>query len=302
MRIQARALAQGIHSGAHRADRRGSGVEFAGHRQYMPGDDLRHLDRHALLRHGKLLIRQFHTDTERPVHLIIDVTRSMHYKNRDEGNDPTKEGETKIARALLLAAAMSFVAHLSGDAIGLTFIEEGENTTLLPRAGRPAFEQILAHLTERDESESATDAPRANAQWAGAQWEGTFDLLGARLKRGTVILVLSDFLDFDRERSRRLAALSTRGRALRAIQILTRDEVDFPFDGALSLLDPETHQQVATDANSARLKYQERLEDLTSDVRQQLTQQGGTFARSLTDTEAEETLRLLSGDPREGAT
>jgi uncharacterized protein (DUF58 family) len=226
----------------------------------------------------------------------------MHYKSGSQGSERVKEGETKVARALLLAAAMSFVAHLSGDAIGLTFIEEGKNTTLLPRGGRPAFEQILAHLAEKDESELTVNAPATDAHWAGTHWEGTFDLLGARLKRGTVILVLSDFLDFDRERARRLAALCTRGRALRAVQILTRDEVDFPFDGALRLLDPETHRQVATDAGGARLQYQERLEALTSEVRQQLTRQGGAFARSLTDTDEEGTLRLLAGDNQEGAT
>lgn len=297
LRIQARTLAQGMHSGAHRAERRGSGVEFAGHREYMPGDDLRHLDRHALLRHGKLLIRQFHTDTERPVHLIVDVTRSMHYKSARRAKVESDSGETKVSRALLLAATMGFVAHLSGDAIGLTFVSDTDNaTTLLPRGGKPAFEQILALLTEMDESQSAS-----NAQVTRAPWEATFDLLGTRLKRGTVILVLSDFLDFDRERSRRLAALCTRGRTVRAVQVLTRDEVDFPFDGALSLLDPETHKQVETNAGAVRLMYQERLEALTSEVHNQLTRQGGAFARSLTDAREEETLLFLAGDQRRGA-
>jgi uncharacterized protein (DUF58 family) len=80
LRITARHVADGVAAGGHRSRRRGAGVEFGGHREYIPGDDLRWLDRHALMRHGKLLIREFETETDRSVWLLVDATPSMGFR------------------------------------------------------------------------------------------------------------------------------------------------------------------------------------------------------------------------------
>src|SRR5256885_6124730 len=83
LRLRARALADGVYAGAHRSLRRGPGVEFGGHRPYVPGDDLRWLDRRALLRHDKLIVREFETETDRGLRLIVDTSSSIKFRRRE---------------------------------------------------------------------------------------------------------------------------------------------------------------------------------------------------------------------------
>src|SRR3954471_275430 len=133
LRLLARNIADGAWVGMHQSRRRGAGLEFAGHRSYVPGDDLRWLDQRALLRHERLLIKQFETETERPVRLVVDATASMGF--RSEGSPLTK-----LDMAALLAAALTRIAVRSGDRIGLDFIGGGEASPLSVSGGMPAFE------------------------------------------------------------------------------------------------------------------------------------------------------------------
>jgi uncharacterized protein (DUF58 family) len=288
LRLRAKKLAQGIHSGGHRAERKGSGVEFASHRPYTPGDDLKRLDRHALLRHGRLLIREFHTDTERPVHLIVDVTPSMNYAGT-RSHSTAGMSETKASRALLLASALAFVAQSAGDSIGLSLISEGNAEHFVPRGGRESLEQILFRLSEVEQGlQTKKGSP------SPAPWKSALDFLGGRLPRGSLIFVFSDFLDFGEEPTRALAALGTRRRLVRAAQILTTEEIQFPFSGPLRLEDLETSHQVSADGESARVEYLQALETLTDTLHRALNAHGGTLVRSVTETPPDETLRLLS--------
>ena len=81
LRLRARSVADGVYAGSHRSPRRGAGVEFGGHRNYVQGDDLRFIDRHALMRHGRLLVREFETETDRTLRLVVDASASMAYKS-----------------------------------------------------------------------------------------------------------------------------------------------------------------------------------------------------------------------------
>src|SRR5215472_2955382 len=80
LRLRSRLVAEGVYAGAHRSARRGAGVEFGGHRAYLPGDDLRWLDRRSLLLHDRLLVRQFEMETDRALRLVVDATASMGYR------------------------------------------------------------------------------------------------------------------------------------------------------------------------------------------------------------------------------
>lgn len=297
--LRARNLAAGFAAGAHRAERKGSGVEFAGHRGYTPGDDLRHLDRHALLRHGRLLIREFLSDTERPVHLIVDATHSMNYRGQQgkPGSStpgPSKAGPSKAELSLLLAAALGFIGHNSGDRIGLTTITEADVFSLRPRAGREAFERVLHQLEELDRGARSRAAASATPSLPSIEWNRVFASLGVSLPRGTLILAFSDFLDAGPPEQKSLAALSTRRRSLRAVQVLTRDEVEFPFDGAVRLRDAETGTEIETEAGSVRKQYQAALTELTSNLQTEVSRQGGQFLRLLTEDSIDMSLRALA--------
>lgn len=293
LRIVAKHLADGKIAGLHRATTKGAGIEFAGHRAYTPGDDLRHLDRHAQLRHNRLLIRQFHTDTERAAHIVCDVSRSMAYA--DEG------APTKLDLALLLAASLAFAAKRAGDQVGLTLLNETGANTLLARASNLGLERILSLLEDEQRKAALPISTREYSTKTSEVWSKTLKHLGSSLPRGAVVFFLSDFLDLTPELSRQIAQLSTRSRTVRAAQVLTQNELSFPFEGALRFIDPETGTIVQTDAKKAKASYIEALSRSTAQLRGDLTQLGGLFFRTTTETSAEVALvALASGRPLVG--
>lgn len=285
LRMRARALSDGMHGGVHRANRKGSGIEFAGHRPYTPGDDLRHLDRHALLRHGRLLLREFHTDTERAVHLIVDASASMAFRG--------EQAEwSKLRHAALLAAAIAFIARKTGDPVGLSIVGESpaQSSTDLPRLGGESFERVLGKLEELDRRRE-NEHDEVPASHAGESWMLVLREVGARLQRGAIVVLLSDLLDLDDSLAREIASLCTKRRQVVALQVLDPAEVRFPFEGPIVLKDSETAAEVETDALSVRRLYLERLEQLTDEARRHLLARGGRFLRVVTDEDAVATLQ-----------
>jgi uncharacterized protein (DUF58 family) len=236
LRLRAPGAALGALTGSHRSLRRGAGVEFAGHRAYTPGDDLRFLDRHALMRHGTLALREFETETDRSVHLVVDATASMGFRG---GRAPA----AKLAFGALIAAALGYVVLRGGDRLALDWI--GGSAPSLPlRGGRHTFEGLVATL------ESVT--PRGEVSPDGLR-----RALGraARAKTGSVSVVVSDLLDFPEGADDEVAALSANGRLLLVVQVLDPDERDLPFDGPVRLRSLEGDLTVDTDATNVRSAY-----------------------------------------------
>jgi uncharacterized protein (DUF58 family) len=236
LRLRAPGVAVGALTGAHRSLRRGAGVEFAGHRAYTPGDDLRFLDRHALMRHGTLALREFETETDRSVQLVIDATASMGFRG---GRAPA----AKLAFSALIAAALGYVVLRGGDRIALDWI--GGNASSLPlRGGRHTFEGLVATLE--------TVTPRGEVTFDGLR-----SALGraARAKTGSVSVLVSDLLDFPDGAAEEVAALAAGGRPLLVVQVLDPDERDLPFDGPVRLRSLEGDLTVDTDATNVRSAY-----------------------------------------------
>ncbi|MEM9695230.1 MAG: DUF58 domain-containing protein, partial [Myxococcota bacterium] len=103
LRLRANLVAEGLYSGMHRSQRRGAGIEFGGQRPYAAGDDLRFLDLRALLRHDRLMIREFETETERSLMVVLDASASMAFRGESAPG-------AKYAFSALLAAALTRIA------------------------------------------------------------------------------------------------------------------------------------------------------------------------------------------------
>ena len=149
LRLRARQIAQGVYAGVHRSALRGSGVEFGGFREYVAGDDLRWLDRRSLLRHDRLIVRQFETETDRTLSLLVDASASMGYRG-------SGAPASKIAFASLLAAALSRVALAGGEPVGLSFVAEGRRR----RPSRARAVAISSSASSWRSSKSRRAAPR----------------------------------------------------------------------------------------------------------------------------------------------
>ncbi|MFO0676686.1 MAG: DUF58 domain-containing protein [Polyangiaceae bacterium] len=278
LRLRARMVAEGAYSGAHRSARRGAGVEFGGHREYVPGDDLRWLDRRSLLRHDRLQVRQFETETDRALRLVVDATASMGYRG-------SRALGAKLAYSALVAAALSRIAITGGDPVGVQFIG-GDDLRSLPRSGgREQFERIVATL---ERAEAGGDA-RANLPMVEEALGG----LARTARRGAMVVVLSDLLDLPEGASDFVCALAARGRVLVVVQVLDPDEVDFPFEGTLRVRALEGSTVVETDGESAREAYVARLAELAETWERALAPRGGRLVRAVTSTDPVTTVREI---------
>jgi uncharacterized protein (DUF58 family) len=268
LRLRARQVAAGVYAGVHRSALRGSGVEFGGYREYVPGDDLRWLDRRSLLRHDRLIVRQFETETDRTLSLLIDASASMGYRG-------SGAPAAKIAFASLLAAALARVALAGGEPVGVSFVAGGPEVAPVARAGgRDQLERIVVAL-EQVETGAAAHADTAMVERA-------VHALVRATRRGGIVVVLSDLLDLPDDAADRISGIAPSGRVLVVVQTLDPAEVDFPFTGTVRLRALEGGTVVETDAATARDRYLESLEALTRRWRDAVVGRGGRFLRVTT--------------------
>ncbi|WP_437876955.1 DUF58 domain-containing protein [Sorangium sp. So ce513] len=283
LRLKSRAIAEGVYAGMHRSIRKGAGVEFGGQRPYVPGDDLRFFDRRALLRHDRLMVREFETETDRALWLCVDATASMSYRGR-------RAPGAKLAYAALIAAAMARVALATGDPVGLAWLGGAGTHGLPAMAGREAFERIVGAL----------EATSAAQDWSGdaGAIERALAPVAKKARRGAVVLLISDLLDLAHESGAEGALsaftpLSTGGRTLITLQVLDPSEADLDFEGNVRLRALEGGAVVEADAGAVRAQYQARLAELTDAWSRALASRGGRLLRATTAEPPTDVVRAL---------
>jgi uncharacterized protein (DUF58 family) len=262
----------------HRSARRGAGVEFGGYREYVAGDDLRWLDRRSLLRHGRLVIRQFETETDRTLSVLVDATASMSFRGPDAPG-------AKLAFASLIAAALSRVALVGGDPVSLAFLGGERGVPVARSSGREQFDRVVAAL------EAAQ--PGGDAHLDRAMVDRGLDALIRASRRGAIVVVLSDLLDLPDDVADRMAAIVPAGRVLVVVQVLDPAEVDFPFSGTVRLRSLEGGTVVETDADATRSSYLEALATLTRTWQDAIVRRGGRFLRARTTDDPVEVVRAI---------
>jgi uncharacterized protein (DUF58 family) len=279
LRLRARQVAEGVYAGVHRSALRGAGVEFGGFREYVPGDDLRWLDRRSLLRHERLVVRQFETETERTLYLVVDASASMNYRGQGAP-------ASKIAFAGLLAASLARVALAGGEPVAVGYLAGGAGTVPVARgSGGDQFERVVTSL-ERIEPAGEAHADRALV-------EDAVHSVVRTTRRGAIVVVLSDLLDLPDNAPDRIAELAPSGRVLVVVQTLDPTEADFPFEGTVRLRALEGGAVVETDAGTARDKYLAALGDLTGRWKSAIERRGGRFVRATSADDPVETVRAI---------
>ncbi|MBL9109309.1 MAG: DUF58 domain-containing protein [Myxococcales bacterium] len=265
LRMRARLVAEGVYAGSHRSARRGAGVEFGGHRPYVPGDDLRWLDRRSLLRHEHLLVREFETETDRALRLCIDATASMSYRG-------ARAPGSKLAFAALVAAALGRVAITGGDPVGCSFIG-GTQRPLPVSSGRESFERLVGTLEALEATGDTSRESELLDAGVGA--------IARAARRGSAVVVLSDLLDLGDGAKDAISSIAMKGRVLVVLEVLDPDELDFPFEDSTRLASLEGDYQVDTDGD-ARERYLEALGAARDGWERALLARGARLVRSKT--------------------
>jgi uncharacterized protein (DUF58 family) len=261
LELAARLVVEGLHVGQHRSPFHGFSTEFSQYRQYRPGDDLKHLDWKMLARTDRLYTRQFRETTNMGLMLVIDTSASMAFPDT---------GVSKFRYAVVVAAALAYLVVSTGDGVGL-MTQQGDRLHFLPaKSGRAHLRTLIAAL----------ERLRPGASWAP-------DHVIARgtelLKRRGVLLVLSDFYDAEEATRRALRLASRRGHDARMIQIVSRPEIEFPYDDDTEFEDLETGARRLAGGRELARGYRAALGDFLSRCRADAMRDGIDYALFTTD-------------------
>ncbi|MCS7263622.1 MAG: DUF58 domain-containing protein [Armatimonadetes bacterium] len=259
--LTARRAVEGTLTGRHKSPFRGFSVEFAEHRPYFPGDDLRYLDWKALAKLDKLFVRQFEQETNMRCYLLLDSSGSMGYSS---------ENGSKLDYAVKLAALISYLVLRQGDAIGLAVFSEKLRKFIPARRSSSHLHVILENL-EEIKPEGQTHLRRVTEE------------LSALLKRRSLLVMISDLLDEDGALLRALSYLQRRGHDILVLQILDPDELNFPFSLPSMFIDAEEPMQLPIDPENLRLSYKRRVEKFLRECKQACGQSGAHYLRLMTD-------------------
>jgi uncharacterized protein (DUF58 family) len=269
----------------HRSRRLGESAEFAEHKLYAPGDDVRRIDWKAFAKSDRYFIKRFEEETSIRAFLLVDSSGSMGY--------PERGRHTKYAYAATLAAALAQLLLRQADAVSLLTLSRHSRVEVPPSAAADHLHEI-ARALEAVQPGGPTDARRAFAQ------------LGDLVTRRSLVVVFSDLLgvvdgsgDVDGLLGG-LAALRARGADVALLQVLDPDELELDFEGVVRFRDLESEQELQVDVDAIRETYREELAGYVARVERAAHAAGLTFQQVRSDAPPAQVLARFIAD-RDGA-
>jgi len=260
----ARNVVEGVLAGLHRSPHRGFSVEFAEHRMYQPGDDLRYIDWRMYGRSDRFYIKQFEEETNLRAYLLVDASASMAWSSAP-GQLPSK-----LWYAKLLAASLALLLLRQGDSVGLVAFDERIRAHITPRGGRRHWQEVLEALVPLEAS-GRTEAGTALRDIAG------------RLRRRGLVILFSDLLVDPDSTRLALRFLRHRGHEVLVFHLLDPGERELPAVGDARFVDPETGDEVPVSVADLRAEYRAAVERALEEWRQALEPHGVDYTLIETD-------------------
>jgi len=246
LEIRARSIVEGFLSGLHRSPFFGQSVEFAQHREYAPGDDVRNIDWKVWSKTDKYYIKQYEEDTNLRTTLLVDVSESMQF-----GTGPL----TKYEYGCTAAAALSYLLLKQQDAVGLVTFDDAIRSRVPALSKRNHLNSLLSAL--------AAEKP--------AQKTDIYDVLKevaeTRSQKGTIILISDLFVNRE-SLFKGLRLLQYRGHDLMLLHILDDQELDFDYAGTTRFEGMEETGELVCDPRSLREGYLKAMHEFLHDVKQ----------------------------------
>jgi uncharacterized protein (DUF58 family) len=245
MELRARNIVEGFMAGMHRSPYFGQSVEFVQHRQYTPGDDLRHIDWKVWSRQDKLYIKQYEEDTSLRCTLLLDASASMSYGNG---------ALNKFDYAATVCACLAYLTLRQQDAVGLTVFDQRIQSRLPWRSSRSHLQAIYRSLQQTTPKDK-TDLKQV------------FREISETYPKRSLMVVASDFLGGEAQTLKSLAALKHAGHDILVFHIMDDDELDFPFNDATRFEGMESADQLTCNPRALRDGYLESLQRFLDRVR-----------------------------------
>jgi uncharacterized protein (DUF58 family) len=236
--LRARYVVEGLISGLHTSPYKGFSVEFSEHRQYAPGDEIRHIDWKAYAKFDRYYIKEYEEETNLRCYLLVDASASMAYRSN---------GVSKFDYACYLAAALAYIMLNQQDLVGLVTFADGIRRQLLPRSSPGHLRSIIDSL-EQTVPAGDTNLGR------------TLHHIASQLRRRGLVILLSDLLDEPSEVMQGLRHLRYQQHEVLVFHVLDHDEITFPFTQLTQFEDLEDATRVIADPRAIVADYREQVQ------------------------------------------
>ncbi|MCK6446998.1 MAG: DUF58 domain-containing protein [Planctomycetes bacterium] len=237
LELVARTVVEGFMAGHHRSPLRGSSAEFAQHREYVPGDELRRLDWKVFARSDRLVVKEYFEETNLSCHLLLDASESMAFGSL---------AWSKFDYARWCAAALAHLVLASRDTAGLVVFDQKEKAKVPPKTGEGQERTIFDALAKAEAS--GPTGVGATLQW-----------LATRLKSRGIVAVFSDFFDEPETIVAGLRRLVHSGHEPILFQVLDPLETTFSLDHLVRFDGLEASGQLKVDPKAIRAAYLEEF-------------------------------------------
>jgi uncharacterized protein (DUF58 family) len=275
--ICARVIVEGALSGLHRASVHGSSVEFAEHKEYSPGDELRHVDWKAYGKLDRYYVKQFEQESQLTVYLVLDASASMAFSGG---------GLTKLHYGGLSLAALAYLVIQQQDKVGMLASGDRSLDTMVPPRGRTThFHDLMSVLGSIiDRGATGDESPAA----------ALLRIAELTRRRRALIILASDLFDSDDDATlRALSQLRAQRHDVSVLHILDPHERSFPYDGLTQFEALETAHKLLVNPAAIRREYLERMDAFLAKVRGTLTAAGVDYHLVETSRPLEQTLLAL---------
>lgn len=268
MELKARMVVEGFIAGMHKSPYHGFSVEFAEHRQYMPGDDLKHLDWKILAKTDRYYVKRFEEETNLKSYILVDISKSMDFSSsKFEGTakpgknffkkffssqshkeNAESKNITKLEYASHLAASISYLMLLQRDAISLTTYDTSIRSYIPPHSTKANLRLILRDLDNIQSMNRTGTAKCLNE-------------IADKIKRRGLVIILSDFFDNQDEVINALKHFRYNKNEVIMFQILDPLELTFLEGNPVTLKDMETHEEMFSQPFAMQKAYQETIKE-----------------------------------------
>ena len=269
LELLARLVVEGVMTGLHKSPFKGFSVEFAEHRQYGPGDEIRHIDWRAFGKSVRYYVKEFEEETNLKAFLVVDSSGSMKYAGKTV---------SKFEHARRLAASLAYLMISQRDAVGLVTFDDSLRAWIPPRSAPGHFSVVCKSL---EETKVGGETPLS----------GILHALADRIRRRGLVIILSDGFDNLDDLASALGHLRHRHHEVLFLQVLAPEEEEFPFRSPSRFRSLENQEQsIRIEPNALRAAYLERFNTFCSGLKERLQGMDADYHKASTAEPIDKTL------------
>jgi uncharacterized protein (DUF58 family) len=262
LELQARLVVEGYLSGMHKSPYHGFSVEFAQHREYVPGDDIKHIDWKVYGRTGRFYLKQYDEETNLVCWLLLDISDSMRYGSRQV---------TKYDYACMAAASLAYLILQQSDSVGFVTFDNQVRRFMKPSSQPSHLKEIIQVMNQGSSQAKTEMAP-------------LFHDLAERISRRSIIILISDMFDEVPDLLLGLQHLRHKRHEVVLWHVLDAFELTFPFQESTLFKGLEEYPQLLADPRSLRQSYLEHFRQFVDELKHGCRAQNIDYVQLRTDT------------------